>query len=321
MISMLLFWQFLQFGLICFGGGYMMIPLLHKTFVENSAFFTEQEFVNLLTVSQITPGAVSINTATYVGFLKDDFTGAIMATLGLIIPTLLLAIPCLKLFTKYAQSSLIKGGMQGIRIVAFVMILYTSWLFFNNSVLNNPIKMENIPDFLSGDIAIKWIELCVFIATFILTYFFKLTMMKCLLLSLIFGITYSFCPFYQHTTQNNSIVSTHYDADLCRNGIGQTWGGACTCYSENTSGRYCDIKSKTPCSSSSDCATTEYCDFRSNASHCLCFPKRIYKPFHFTHKLFYLSDSIITHKSAVSFCSSLGKNVRTASIQDLHLAV
>ena len=70
MIALSLFLQFLKYGLLCFGGGYMIIPLLYTDLVEKTSTLTPESYGNLLAVSQMTPGAVSVNTATYVGFMQ-----------------------------------------------------------------------------------------------------------------------------------------------------------------------------------------------------------------------------------------------------------
>ncbi len=91
MASLWLFFKFAQFSLMLFGGGYMIVPLLVQTFVEEKSLLSLDEFGNLMAIAQMTPGAVSMNAATFVGYLENHVVGSIMASLGLIFPTLFLS--------------------------------------------------------------------------------------------------------------------------------------------------------------------------------------------------------------------------------------
>ena len=85
-----LFFQFCKFSVLCFGGGYMLIPLLTAEFVDREGVLTMDQFGNLLSVAQVTPGPVGLNTATYVGFVNGGFFGSLAASLGLIAPTIVI---------------------------------------------------------------------------------------------------------------------------------------------------------------------------------------------------------------------------------------
>ena len=90
MTPLALYCHFLVYGLLCFGGGYMLIPLLTAEFVDKEQVLTMSEFGNLCSVAQVTPGPVGLNTATYVGYVNEGFFGALAASLGLIVPTILI---------------------------------------------------------------------------------------------------------------------------------------------------------------------------------------------------------------------------------------
>ena len=79
-----IFLNFCKFSLLCFGGGYMLIPLLTAEFVGDGKLLTVHQFGNLVSVSQLTPGPVGINTATFTGFIQQGFWGALAATVGLV---------------------------------------------------------------------------------------------------------------------------------------------------------------------------------------------------------------------------------------------
>lgn len=139
-----LFLQFLKYGLLCFGGGYMIIPLLYADLVEKTSTLTPESYGNLLAVSQMTPGAVSINTATYVGFMQDSVWGSIAATLGLCTPTFILCVIILSFLNFYKNKPWTIGFLKGIKWAAFIMILSAVILFAKISVLDLSNGLENI---------------------------------------------------------------------------------------------------------------------------------------------------------------------------------
>ena len=132
---LLLFWHFCQFGLLCFGGGYMLIPLLTATFVGDGKLLTAERFGNLVSVSQLTPGPVGINTATFVGYLSSGFWGSLAATAGLVFPTLILAGLAMKYIQKYREHALMKGILYGARLGACGLVMYAVLIFMELSLL------------------------------------------------------------------------------------------------------------------------------------------------------------------------------------------
>ena len=148
MIALSLFLQFLKYGLLCFGGGYMIIPLLYTDLVEKTSTLTPESYGNLLAVSQMTPGAVSVNTGTYVGFMQDGVLGSVAATIGLCTPTFILCIIILSFLNFYKNKPWAIGFLKGIKWAAFIMILSAVILFAKISVL----------DFSNGSIKINPLE-------------------------------------------------------------------------------------------------------------------------------------------------------------------
>ena len=144
MINIFLFLQFVKYGILCFGGGYVLIPLLFFDFVEKTPVFSPDEFGNLLVLSQMTPGAVSINTATYVGYLKSTLSGAFFASFGLVLHSVILTTLILNFMHTHQQSSYIQGFLKGGRWISFVMVLYAIILFANMSVFKEPLNFEKI---------------------------------------------------------------------------------------------------------------------------------------------------------------------------------
>ena len=182
MISIGLFLQFMEYGLFCFGGGYMIIPLLYADLVQKTSIISEKSYGNLLAVSQMTPGAVSVNTATYVGFMQDGVGGAITATIGLCVPTFILCVTVLSFLDLYKNKPWVIGFFKGIKWAAFIMILSAIILFAKISVVD---ISEGI-----GYIKINLIELGITIMTVYLARKIHFTVLLLLSAFIGWGVSY-----------------------------------------------------------------------------------------------------------------------------------
>jgi len=110
-----LFWSFLQIGLFSFGGGYASLPLIQKQVVEAHHWLTMNEFIDIITISQMTPGPIAINAATFVGMRIGGLLGAITATLGSVTPSLLIVLTIAYFYFKFKNMWVIQGALQGLR--------------------------------------------------------------------------------------------------------------------------------------------------------------------------------------------------------------
>ncbi len=144
MINLALFLQFAHFGALCFGGGYVIIPMLYHAFVEETGFFTPAEFGNLSSLAQMTPGAVSVNSATYIGYLQNGVGGSLAATIGLVTPTLILATLAIYFLKKYKDTLWIQGILKGTRLAALAMVFSAVFIFLGMSVFSMPIPFQEI---------------------------------------------------------------------------------------------------------------------------------------------------------------------------------
>lgn len=130
---------FAKYGILCFGGGYMLVPLINSELVGPTGKpMTAQVFGTLLSIAQVTPGPIGINTATFVGFTDKGFIGAILATLGIVTPSLLLVILTSNLLKKHAGSYLVEGFLRGMRPAAFGLILSAALIFSEMSIFQVP---------------------------------------------------------------------------------------------------------------------------------------------------------------------------------------
>ena len=117
-----LIYEFLLIGSICFGGGYSILPLLQSTFIKKG-WISSSEFIDMIAISQMTPGPIGANLATFVGFRIHRFTGAFFGTIALVIPGIILAISMIYFYDKLNEYKLIHKVFYGLRPVATGLIL------------------------------------------------------------------------------------------------------------------------------------------------------------------------------------------------------
>lgn len=123
MILYRLFITFLQIGIFSFGGGYAMIPFIEKIIIHSHKWLTLHEFIDMMAISQMTPGPISINAATFVGYQIDGVAGAITATLGVVTSSLLLVTVVSKYFLKFKDCIWVQRAFEGIRPIVLALIL------------------------------------------------------------------------------------------------------------------------------------------------------------------------------------------------------
>jgi chromate transporter len=135
MILLELFWSFFQVGLFCFGGGYAALPLIQRETVDIHQWLNLQEFADVVTISQMTPGPIGINAATFVGQRVAYLPGSIVATLGFVFPSFLIVIILAMIYYRYRSLALMQGILGGLRpaVVALIasagltILLYAFW--------------------------------------------------------------------------------------------------------------------------------------------------------------------------------------------------
>jgi len=122
MIYWQLFWSFVKVGIFCVGGGYASMPLIEAEVVIKHGWITIPEFVDIFTISQMTPGPIGINAATFVGAKVAGIPGAISATAGFIFPSFFIMLSLVLLVEKYGDIGAIRGILNGLRptVVAFI---------------------------------------------------------------------------------------------------------------------------------------------------------------------------------------------------------
>lgn len=143
MIYLELFLAFVQIGLLSFGGGYASLPLIQTIIVEANGWLTMGEYVDVITISQMTPGPIAINSATFVGSKVGGVLGALAATIGSVTPSIVICLFLAWVYYKYKNLGVIKGILSGLRpaivaliAVAGIGILQTAFIMDEVNTIN-----------------------------------------------------------------------------------------------------------------------------------------------------------------------------------------
>lgn len=110
-----LFFAFFQVGLFSFGGGYAALPLIQNQVVNTYGWLNMSEFTDIITISQMTPGPIAINSATFVGTRIAGIGGAIIATVGCILPSVVIVLILAMLYKKYSNIKYVNGVMKSLK--------------------------------------------------------------------------------------------------------------------------------------------------------------------------------------------------------------
>ena len=133
-----LFTAFAKIGSFTFGGGYAMLPMIKKEVVERHGWATDQEILDYFAISQVTPGVIAVNTATFVGYKIAGIAGAISATLGVIFPSILIITIIAAFLTNFASLPAVVHAFNGIRACVCVLILNAVYNMAKKSVIDIP---------------------------------------------------------------------------------------------------------------------------------------------------------------------------------------
>ncbi len=195
MIALLaqLFWTFFLIGMFTFGGGYAMLSLIQAEVVVKHAWLSESMFADIVAISQMTPGPIGINCATYVGY--DVLTtsgaghlmgivGSLTATLAIMLPSFIIVLLLVRFYNRVKGSPMFEGVMSVIRpavvgligAAAIVLMFKVDW---NGLVPSLQVVEENFPD---------WKSWCLFAAAFLASFKFKVNPILLIVLSGVMGL-------------------------------------------------------------------------------------------------------------------------------------
>ena len=118
-----LFLTFARIGGLTFGGGYAMLPIIQKEVVEKRKWATEQEVADYYAIGQCTPGVIAVNTATFIGYKNKGILGGIVATLGVVFPSIIIISIIAMFISNFADLEVVKYAFSGIRVCVCVLII------------------------------------------------------------------------------------------------------------------------------------------------------------------------------------------------------
>ena len=118
-----LFFTFAKIGLFTFGGGYAMLSMIENNCVEKKQWITHDEMMNVTVIAESTPGPIAINCATFTGYKKAGFVGALAATLGIVVPSFTVIFLISMFLDNFLELSIIANAFKGIKIAVGILIL------------------------------------------------------------------------------------------------------------------------------------------------------------------------------------------------------
>lgn len=155
-----LFWSYTKIGLFGFGGGYAMLSLVQEEVVVKQGWITAQQFTDIVALSQVTPGPIGINSATYIGYTATgSVLGAIVATFAVSLPSFILVMLISMAFTKFRHNRWVEAAFVGIRpasvgLIASAALLLSLhaegiWQWIHSGSANEIVVQDNFPDLRS----------------------------------------------------------------------------------------------------------------------------------------------------------------------------
>ncbi len=128
--SLTLFGVFFKIGAFTFGGGYAMIPLIEREVVERHGWITSEDMLDIVAIAESTPGPIAINTATFVGYKSGGVLGAMLATLGTVLPSFTIISIVSFVLAQFQELEAIKFAFNGIRAGVLALIIKALWTMY-----------------------------------------------------------------------------------------------------------------------------------------------------------------------------------------------
>lgn len=166
-----LFVSFFKIALFTFGGGYAMLPLINKEVVEKKQWATDDEIINYFAISQCTPGVIAVNTATFIGYKIAGVMGGIIATIGVVTPSIIIIVSIANVLNLFMDNHYVSSAFAGIRVVVTALIASVVIKLFKTNV-NGIIKV------------------LITIASFISIFFFNVSPIYITIISCVIGIVF-----------------------------------------------------------------------------------------------------------------------------------
>ncbi|MBP8713886.1 MAG: chromate transporter [Lachnospiraceae bacterium] len=151
-----LFITFAKVGVMTFGGGYAMLPILQREVVEDRGWATDEELADYFAIGQCTPGVIAVNTATFIGYKYDGVMGGIIATLGVVSPSLVIICALAGCISAFSDVPAVQNAFAAIRVCVCILIFNAVVKLFKSSVKDA-------------------LTLCIFLAVTLLSWFFDMS--------------------------------------------------------------------------------------------------------------------------------------------------
>ena len=164
-----LFMIFFKMGSFTFGGGYAMLPIIQEEIVNKRKWASDEEILDYYAIGQSTPGIIAVNTATFIGYNQRGVAGGIVATLGIVSPSILIITIIAMFFKNFQDYIMVQHALGGIRVVVAALIL--------NAVLK--MYRDSVKD---------WVGVLLFVISFFLLVFLDITPIIVIITSAILGI-------------------------------------------------------------------------------------------------------------------------------------
>ncbi len=180
MIYLNLFFIFFKVGLFGFGGGYAILPMIYQE-IQTFGIMTPDDFSNLVALSQVTPGPIAINAATYVGYKAAGLLGAVIATTSVSLPSFILIMIALAFMRHFRESQTLQNILAGIK-PATVGLMFSAFIFMAETALlrsmDEPITLATLTD------NIEWLGVAIFLLSLLAI---RLTRIGAITLTLVSG--------------------------------------------------------------------------------------------------------------------------------------
>lgn len=145
-----LFIAFARVGVLTFGGGYAMLPILQREIVEKNNWATDEELMDYYAIGQCTPGVIAVNTATFIGQKNKGIIGGIMATLGVVMPSLIIITAIAAFISNFSDLTIVKNAFAGVRVCVCVLIFNAVVKLWKSSVVDKATMITFIGVFLGS---------------------------------------------------------------------------------------------------------------------------------------------------------------------------
>lgn len=179
-----LFGVFFKIGAVTFGGGYAMLPLLNSELADKRGWTTNEQLLDYYAIGQSTPGIIAVNVATFIGYNRAGILGGIIATAGVVMPSLIIITLLARFISNFSEIAWVQKALTGINVAVAAMLSKAVWTFTKKSV-------KNIWSFL------------ILTAAFVAMYFFGIGSVWVIVTSAVLGIAMLWLPAQRKNSSNN----------------------------------------------------------------------------------------------------------------------